>query len=140
MPYVDRSKTLRNRVFEWVACVVFAVYLLNDYYDWRDPCLVAYEFTMFFAFLCLFMASWWRLQVRKTSDVLKWLIIMIAGTMYSTALQWWARMLNLSREMVEYQEFMRSEWWHYRMMPLLASLIYMAALIYARLEHKDQGE
>ena len=132
----DRSTKLRNHIFMWSTLSFGLVAGLNDFYDWIDECLLAYALISGLCVISLFLASWWRLQVDKISDVLRWLMVMIFGIGLTNFVQLYARWLFVT-ERPEYEGFITSTLWHYRMAPQGIALTYMASLILARMIYKD---
>lgn len=130
--------SVRTRIFVTLLALCSLVYITFDYCDLADECLVMYclEFTAALMNGCLYL--WWWAKHRRASVVYVWITVLFFASSFRIACSIYSR-LQLIQANIDVSNFisilaLRSNYlWTLRSVPELLVMLYMLALVLARL-------
>src|SRR5574343_381668 len=129
---------VKNSLFSGLAFVYLVLFVVNDWVNYVDECLVSYALVFALCLINVTLLGWYWWVTGKATAVYRWVVVLQAGVGFTNAVNFGNRYRMLCGDT---DFLLASKWashtdywvWKYRLLPETLAIIYLLALIVARL-------
>lgn len=135
---VIENLKIKNNLFLGLALLYVSLFAANDWINVVDECLMSYATVVGLCLVNVSLFGWYWWVTGRATSVYRWVLVLQAGVGITNGVNFASRynMLCNEKDFVFASTFVRATdyWlWKYRLMPETLALIYLTALIVARL-------
>ena len=133
-----QSRRIRHVTFAILSSSFLVGFLLNDWFNWADECLVQYAVGTVATGTCFLLFFWWGVKHGNPSPVYVWTTVLLGSLTWSSSVMYQARWIFVYHP-ERYGDFITCTTWHWRQVPLTVVIFYLFSLIFGRLVSGSSG-